>query len=304
MCLMEYIEFLRTYELMKKKMINLEVTRVFNSIGSNITLQLGDDIVIFTNGKERNRKEWSLRIGNAAWRLSKDGNYVVGSEDDRELIQSSIEKLVGKSIRSFQFISHFMDLEISFEDNYQLTTFFNVFADDQWALLSPDNNSIGIDCSNYNKIRTIVNIAKQFPIFENYQNLQFPIDEMELTKIIYNQNEHPILKFGNKYLIDLRFCTWRLQRDDIYLLGYVDLILSNLNFNRYIGKKRKFYYLINELIGKSLKKIEVNSFMDGSFYIEDQFILKTFSRLRSIHQWRIYNEENQFYAKIPILKSI
>lgn len=296
-------KFLHACDSTKTKLVNVEMNNVFNSIGYSVTFEFGNikEITKSKSGREFIWREWSLRIGNAVWRLSKEGKYIIGSEDPQELIQIGIEKLLGKRFQSLQFISQFLDVEFSFDDGYKLTTFFNWFCRDQWTLSLPDNNYMWVDCDNYKEIRKVLNIAKHLPITEKYQEVDFPYEGVKLTKIIFIEGERPKLQFGSKFSIDLKFCEWRLERDDMYLVGYRDLVTSNCNFKNKIYKKIKFYTLMNELIGKTLEKVEVNSFMEGRFQFEDQFVLKTFSCLRSIHQWRIYSKEvPSFYAKIPL----
>ena len=286
-------KFLRACEFINKHLIDLDVKHAFNSIGSNIFFDFGKKKEIIQNGSKSSKWEWTIWIGNAPWRISKNGKFIVGSNDHRDIIQTNIQKLIGKHFHSFQFLSQFLDVAFNFDDGYQITTFFNWFEEDQWLIFIPDGNNIVINCSNYEEIKNVRKIAKHFPFIENYKELNFPHDERVLTDITYKNNEHPIFNFENIFSIDLRFCDWRLERNQDYLIGYTDLYLKN--------DKDKIYNIMNELIGKKLKKIDVNSFMEGRFQFEDQYVIKTFACLRLSDQWRLISKKiPSFYAKIPL----
>lgn len=46
-------EFIKSIERLKTNLVNMEVNRVFNSIGTNIFLQFGKERKILQNGRER-----------------------------------------------------------------------------------------------------------------------------------------------------------------------------------------------------------------------------------------------------------
>lgn len=286
---------LNTCETINKHLVGLEINRVFNSVGSNIFFEFGKDREV-SNGKEGTGRECAIWIGNASWRISKNGKYIIGSNDCREDIHLHMQEMLGKCFQSFQFLSQFLDVVFNFDEGYQITTFFNWMEEDQWTIFLPDKTNIGIDLSNYEEIQSVRENAKCFPVIEYYKELNYPHEERVITDITYKNNEHPIFNFESKFYIDLRFCDWRIEKDENYLIGYTDLYLSD--------DKNNYWKKIGELVGKRIIKIEVNSFMEGRFQFEDQYVIKTFACLRLIDQWGVLSKENHsFHAKIQLEKA-
>ena len=127
------------------------MTHVFNSIGSNIFLELGEDTEIrLKNGKKRQRKQWSIWLGNASWRITKNGKYLVGSVDARENIEQHLRNMLEKNsayivgyldgdqqnlgVKFQELVGSRMihvkyspskDATFTFDNQYVLTTFIN-----------------------------------------------------------------------------------------------------------------------------------------------------------------------------------
>jgi|GEM_PF-1545197 len=306
--------FLHIIELINQKLVNLEMDRTFNSIGSNVFFEFGqENEVFFKNGKKCIEKEWSIWISNASWRISRHREYIVGSDDAPPIIQSNIKKLLGKRFKSIQFLSQFLDVEFNFEDGYQITTFFNWSEENQWTLLLPDEAGIRVDCSNWEAIKNVQDIAKHFPIIENFKKINL-IPEGEVLNRITNENGEIIFHFNNEVSINFESCSWRLEKDSDYLTGRIDdwhARNPSGSFTEDASSKtpetpKEGQNVISDkmscLIGKRLKQIAiVNEMMDAIFEFEDRYVLKTFTCFRSIYQWKIVKKSTPvFTANIQI----
>jgi hypothetical protein len=291
-CSMRDKNFLRACQLIKKNLVNLDMNRAFNSVGSNVFFEFGEEKeIIHKNGRRNLRKEWSIWLSKVSWRLTKNEEYIIGSGDPPEEIQVNIQKLLGKRFRSFQFLSQFLDIEFNFEDGYQLTTFFNWIEEDQWTLFLPDNTNIGVDCANAEEIKNIRKTAKHFQINENYKKIELPYKDIGVTGIDYNKYGLPVIYLEHDTWISLENCTWRLERDNDYLIGCLDDDYSKTNEN------------LLSLIENKLNQIDViNSMMDARFQFENQYVLKTFTCCRAPAQWKVcLKDVPVFYANIQIL---
>jgi hypothetical protein len=286
--------FLRACKLIKTNLVNLDMNRAFNSIGSNVFFEFGKGKeVVFKNGKKSIQKEWSIWISHASWRMTKKEKYIIGSGDAPQDIQSSIQKLLGKRFRSFQFLSQFLDVEFNFEDEYQLTTFFNWAEEDQWTLFLPDQTNIGVDCSSPEAIKNVQEVAEHLPIAQTtHKKLELPNKDTFITDI--DRNEHGLitLYFTNETSISLENCTWRIEKNKNYLSGCLD------------GDQNKIDIKTSVLIGKKLNQIDIiNSMMDAVFKFEDQIVMKIFTCYRAINQWNVYYKNNCiFHANIQIFE--
>jgi hypothetical protein len=278
-------QFSNAYELIKLNLVNFSVNRAFNSIGSNVFFEFGKERkFVLKNGKESSQKEWSIWIGDASWRITKNGKYIGGSGDSPENIQLSIQKLLGKRFQSLQFLSSFLDVEFHFDDGYQITTFFNWLEENQWTLFLPDQTNISVNCSNYEEIENVQNTASDFLIIENYKKLNFPKNELVLTEITYDDHGQLICCFEDGCSINLENCTWRLEKAQTYLIGCLDEEQDKIN-------------KMSELIGKKIKQIDVaNSMMDARFQFEDQYVLRTFACCYKVNQWKITSNDNLIFC--------
>jgi hypothetical protein len=278
---MENRDFLNAYELIKVNLFNLDVNRIFNSIGSNIFIEFGKGKeLLYKNGRKTIQKEWSIWVSNASWRITKRKKYIVGSGDITKLIQNHIKQLMGKRFLSLQFSSTFLDAEFNFDDGYQLTTFFNWKEEDQWSLFLPDNTNISVDCSDQESIKNVRKIANNFKIIENYTQKKMVPYEINITRIVFDNYDQLTICFENKYSIILKYSAWRLEKDEDYVVGYLD------------NNENDFNNKISQLIGKKLKQVDIaNSMMDARFKFEDGFVLKIFTCCNALSQWQVFSED-------------
>jgi len=288
---MEDKHFFDAYNLIKERLVHLKMDRTFNSIGSNVFFEFGKEKeVIHKNGKKQLKKEWSLWISLASWRINKGDKYIVGSGDDPQTIQSNIQQLLGKRFQSLSFLSQFLDVEFTFEDGYQITTFFNWMEEDQWTIFLPDDSNIGVDCSSAEAIKNTQTISQQFTVKENYKKIDSPLQKTVITNIAFNDRNLPIFHFENDSSIHFEACAWRLEKNSNYVIGCLDEDFKKI--------KRE----LTHLVGKKLNQVDIaNPMMDARIQFEDGFVLKTFSCCHIEEQWKIYEEKKLiFCAKIPL----
>lgn len=288
---MEDKHFLDAYNLINECLVHLKMDRTFNSIGSNVFFEFGKEkIVVHPNGRKYAKKEWGIWLSLTSWRINKGDKYIVGSGDDPQTIQSNIQQLLGKRFQSLSFLSQFLDVEFTFEDGYQITTFFNWMEEDQWTIFLPDDSNIGVDCSSKEAITQVQELATHFQIPNNYQKLDSPLKGKRMLSIINNKNDMPIFHFDEDYTLNLEACAWRLEHNNDYVIGCLDDNSSNNEE-------------LNGLIGRKVERIDIaNPMMDARIQFEDGFVLKTFSCCHIEEQWKIYEEKKLiFCAKIPLL---
>lgn len=245
--------------------------------------------IMSKNGKERIQKDWSIWIGDASWRISKNGAYVVGSNDSPQAVQSWIQNLLGKRFQSMKFISSFLDVEFNFCDEYKLTTFFNWSEENQWTLFLPDDTSIEVNCSSDEKIKENQKISKKFLISEHYLKLNAVKPNACLTEITYNKYMHPTFYFDDETSIDLQNCAWRLENNKNYLVGSLD-------------DKKSIKMNMLELVGNKLKQIDIANYsMDARFQFENQYVINLFSCCYKTNQWTIFSRSTPiFHAHIDL----
>jgi hypothetical protein len=286
---MENENFLQACELINSHLHGLEVNDVLNSIGSHVFFYFGniDEESVFPNGRKYARKEWGIWVGNASWRITKNGKYLVGSGDNRDEIALGILKLVDKSYQSLQFLSTFLDVEFTFEDGYQLTTFFNWMVEDQWTIFLPKRfqiEPIGTDCSISEEIKKVQILSKNFPTNEKYTEVDFLLPDRTVTAFSYDPYNRPQIHFEDDCSIQFENCMWRLEKDSDYIFGYLDH--QDVDFKGELSK----------LIGKKLLQVDTaNSMMDGRFQFEEGYVLKTFTCNHSNPQWHITSKSRPIF---------
>jgi hypothetical protein len=229
--------FLNSLKLVQTGLKNCEANRVFNSIGSNIFLQFGKNIeILLPNGKKNILKEWRIWIGNASWRITRNGKYIVGSGDNRSYIQSYLKNLLGKRFQSLRFLSQFLDAEFNFENGYQLTTFFNWKEKHQWLIFLPNQTEIVIDCSSNEFIKNIQVLANYVTIKEAYKSIELPFTEIIIKDIAYDSyNDLPFFHCENDISINLNFCTYRLEKITSIMLDILMMKMKTIFPRNYLN---------------------------------------------------------------------
>jgi len=266
--------------------------RTFNSIGSNIFFEFGKEVKIeIIKGRKIVEKEWSIWISHAAWRITKNDKYFIGSNENLDInIQSYLEKLLGKRFQSFQIISQFLDAEFNFEDGYKLTTFFDWVDENQWTIFLPDDSNIEVDCSSEEAIKNVQSIAKHFVIKDTYKKQDLHIKEAVVVKFTFNEHNLPVFHFENNSSLHLEICAWRLEKNGDYIIGCLDRDHERI-------KKE-----LLQLVGKKLKEADIaNAMMDAKFQFEGGYVLKTFTCCRADNQWSVrLKGKPVFSARISI----
>lgn len=218
---------------LKKDLAGQEINQAYNSIGSNIFFGFGKDIeIVYANGRKYVMREWKIRIGNSAWRIIKDNIYVVGSSDDRSLIQKNIAKMLGSKFLGYNIRSKFMDIELAFSNGYKLATFCDWKTDDQWTAIMPNDHDFGIHCSSQEKIKQTIDLGNRMPKVENFSKIKLHVGrDLIAQQILYDIDLTPIIVCSGDYAICLRNCTFRLEKGDNYVVGFSDLLeMSQLDY--------------------------------------------------------------------------
>ena len=96
--------------------------------------------------------------------------------------------------------------------------------------------------------------------------------------------------FDNGTSLQLEACTWRLEKNTHYVVGYLDYVQEGMRSE------------LSKLIGKRLKQIDIaNSMMDARLQFEGGYLLKTFTCWREVDQWKICaKNETLFSASIDL----
>ncbi len=117
-------------------------------------------------------------------------------------------------------------------------------------------------------------IAKHFSFIDDFKELDFIKEELRIIKISYDKNNEPTFFFENILALNFQNCTWRLEKDQEYLVGFLDVNLKQVRTK------------LNVLIGKKLIRISVSArSKKAKFEFENQYILKTFRCVHTTHQW-------------------
>jgi hypothetical protein len=265
------------FELMKEELYGKSVSKIYNSIGSNLFLRIGKKISIPFKLEER--EEWIIWIGDSAWRITRDDIYIVGSGDFRDNIKLGIDQLLDRKIHKLFFTSDFLDLQIEFEDGYRLSTFFNCAEDNQWTIFMPNGEDLTAEFSNFEEIQAVQIVAKEFAITQEYISLDPTIWQYTIENVFLNKAGALQIILSDNYCIDVFSATWRIESNGEFLLGY----FHDETFNP--------DNIFQQFIGKQITQIGVRvsgSLMDAVFQIGTDLILRTFAFTRSVTQWELY----------------
>ncbi len=293
---MDHKKFLYSCNLINTSLVNQVMDRTFNSVGSNIFFEFGEQKeYILPNGKKNVQKEWSIWLSWTSWRITHHNKYITGSDENPEIsIQSFLDKLLGKRFLSLLFISQFLDIELDFEGGYRINTFFNYAIENQWLIFLPNDSEIVIDCSTKESIKSLQSLSKKISINDRFETINIPILEEKINEISYTEGKISKLILSNDFLVDLGTAAWRLVKNDEYYLGRLDYY-----FGCKEEREAEFKKVISGFIGKNLKYVSVDSArMDVRLEFEDGYIFEIFTHSK-VEPWKIYSKnEIILHAKI------
>ncbi len=273
--MMDFNKFISGLQNINSTLPGKKVEKAWNSVGDSIFFDFGD---IFSTEMCRDGSmyltwEWDIHIGNGAWRLTKDKRFVVGSNSRKE-IEEEIQKLLSKKFISIEIVSQFLDLEINFEDGYQIQTFFFSEAEDQWWFSFPNRATtprekeyICIDCETPEQIRDGLELSLRLPIRDNYEPLTDLLDG-KLIKRIFLEEDRIFMSCEDRLYFAIDTWRWRLERDGGYETGS-----SRVDFSDEELAKR-----LQVLVGERIKRVDAaNEKNDLRIQIGDHYVLKTFT---------------------------
>jgi hypothetical protein len=108
--------------------------RVARGQGSFVTMDFGQLLL-----PAKTRGEWHLWAYGCAWRLEQEGRVIAASEDDFSKIETSIQRLEGQALLSFEVQTPALDAVITFEGGCVLRLFSTNTEDmDSWMLFTPE----------------------------------------------------------------------------------------------------------------------------------------------------------------------
>lgn len=285
---MDHNQFLEAHGLLQACLINQIMDRVYNSVGSNVFFEFGEQReIIFKNGKKRFQKEWSIWLSCCSWKISRHGKCVIGSGADSEIcMQTYLDKLLGKRILSFRYTSQFLDLEICFEDDYVISTFFNYFEENQWTIFLPNHREIVVDCSSEEALKSVQYLSKQIEVKRKYEQLDCSFLDAEVTGVLFEENELSKIICTKGVSIILGLSAWRIEKNDQYLLGRKDYYFAFME-----GQSRKFEDKLSDLIGKKIKSMSADSSRrDIELELEEGYLLEIFTHAQA-NKWQIVQHD-------------
>lgn len=247
--------FFHQLALIKKELPKENITKSFISVGSSFFINFGPSKEeLLVNGRIYKRSEWAIGIENASWRLSKGNKYIVGSSDPFDQMDLSVKRLIKEKFISWEVISQFMDMQFNFSNGYQLTTFFNYYSEFQWTLFFPNEDSVSVNCGTQEELLQAISLSKKFNINDNYKAIELPNSLKKVTNLSFKKDL--ILSFENNVFLNLNNCIWRLEKDGLYQIGYMDQL----------DDKQKVVNQLNQLVDlKLLRATFTPSFFDAQF---------------------------------------
>lgn len=281
--------FLNALTLMNTSLLNQVMDRTYNSVGSNIFFEFGEQKeIVFQNGKKHFQKEWCIWLSGTSWRISQNNKYVVGSGESLEInIQLYLERLLGKRIESYCFVSHFLDMQINFEDGYQVTTFFNYIEKDQWLVFLPNETEIVLDCSSVELIKSVQNLSKDLKIKRKYKKTNSLFLDLKIEDILFNENEISKMVCSDNISIDLGLSSWRIEDNSQYFMGRKDYYFGCIE-----GHMKELQEKLLCLVRKKIKHMNVDSSTtDLRLEFEDGFTLEMFTHSKT-NPWKICHHDD------------
>jgi hypothetical protein len=292
----DHKHFLHCCDLINTSLVNQVMDRTFNSVGSNIFFEFGEQKeYILPNGKKSAQKAWSIWLSWTSWRITHRDKYIVGSDESPEIsIQSFLDNLLGRRFYSLLFSSEFLDIELNFEGGYKVNTFFNYTEENQYLIFLPNDSEIVIDCSTKESIKSIQTLSKQINIQDRFLKVNFPILGERVDEISYDEGKISKLVLSSDFLVDLGTAAWRFAKNDEYYLGRLDYY-----FGCKENQEMELRNIISALVGKRLKDMSVDSFgMDMRLKFEEGYVFEIFSQSKA-EPWKIYSKnELILHAKV------
>jgi hypothetical protein len=113
-------------------------------VGSFITLEFGEPLPLGEQDK-RIHGEWHLWVYMCAWRLEKNNEFIAGSEDPRDKLETDVKLMEGLTIKSIELLPPAYDTVISFKEGVILRL-FSIYSkeNEHWILYTPDGNVLSI----------------------------------------------------------------------------------------------------------------------------------------------------------------
>lgn len=114
--------------------------------GSFVTIDFGKDVAIEVQTRKGlnrfARGEWHLWIMMSAWRLNLNQDPILGSGDEREIVNEKLLILEGRKFISGKIINDSFDCLLEFEGNITLHVFSFCTSDSrQWMLFTPQKKT-------------------------------------------------------------------------------------------------------------------------------------------------------------------
>jgi len=125
-------------------LVSLKARNVKLGYGSFITMDFGNDVEVVVKTKKglhkHTRGEWYLWVYQCAWRIDKAGKPVVGSEDDRKIIEKLVKIIENKVLKKFDILTNSFDAKLTFSGGIVLYLFSYITVEvEQWKLFAPGN---------------------------------------------------------------------------------------------------------------------------------------------------------------------
>ena len=112
-------------------------------VGSFLTMEFGKPKTKPSEGTAHG--EWHLWLYMCMWRIETQDKVLVGSEDDREAIRTTLERTTFDSIHEIKVALPSLDLSIEFNSGIKVLTFScSIKGDEQWMLFTPDGKVLTV----------------------------------------------------------------------------------------------------------------------------------------------------------------
>jgi hypothetical protein len=120
-------------------MIGLVPWDVRLGYASFLTLEFGKELRHESRRGQQKHGEWHLWLQCCGWRVEGDGRVLFGSEDKREVLERSVERLAWAALSHIAVSERTLDLHLEFKNGIGLSTFtLNRYRYTQWELFKPN----------------------------------------------------------------------------------------------------------------------------------------------------------------------